>query len=173
MHVQTTEGIEATEWNCGALGTKVGGAEIILFVEDETFVRDVTSEVLRSAGYAVLIARNAAEALSLYKEHRGRVDLLLTDVILPGENGRTLAHKLRLQNPALNVLFVTGYAEQMQVHETESADYLAKPFSTGILLRKVRELLDHRPAWTGKEIGKRIGERTGKQTVLKRAVGNA
>jgi len=108
----------------------------ILFVEDEAFVRLVTCEVLRSAGYSVFTAKNAAEALEIYQRRRGALELLLTDVVLPDENGLELAGRLRRDNPELKVLFVTGYAEQM------GADRLAKPFSTEVLLRRLRGLLD-------------------------------
>lgn len=131
----------------GRLGSEVGaacmkGTETILFVEDETFVREVTSEVLRSAGYVVLAAQNAKEAMRSYDEQCGDVALLLTDVIMPGESGRVLAGKLGRKNPRLKVLFVTGYAEQMGLRETENDECLAKPFSTATLLRRVRRLLN-------------------------------
>lgn len=132
-----------------------GGGETILFVEDEAFVRNVTGEVLCSAGYTVLTARTAAEGLVKYDELRGRVDLLLTDVILPGETGRTLARKLQLQNPALSVLFITGYPEQMSAHGPERAEFLAKPFSSGLLLRRVREQLDCRQSWSTEQVSLR------------------
>src|SRR5260370_4640780 len=87
-----------------------GGAKILLFLEDEAFVRNVTAEVLRSLGYGVLTARNAEEALVAYREYPVAVDLLLSDVILPGETGLTLVAKLRREDSELKVLFVTGYA---------------------------------------------------------------
>ena len=146
---------ETSEWNHGVLVPVLSSAETILFVEDEAFVRNVTGEVLRSAGYTVLTARTAAEGLVKYDELRGRVDLLLTDVILPGETGRTLARKLRLQNPALSVLFITGYAEQMSARGPKHAEFLAKPFSTGLLLQKVRELLDCRKSLPTEQVSVR------------------
>ena len=126
----------------GAAGLK--GTETILFVEDETFVREVTCEVSRSAGYAVFTAKNAKDATRFYDEQCGNVALLLTDVIMPGESGRALAGKLRRKNPRLKVLFVTGYAEQMGLRETAQEECLAKPFFTATLLRKVRQQLDRR-----------------------------
>lgn len=120
----------------------LGHTETILFVEDEAFVREVTCEVLQSAGYGVLTAKNAAEAALLYDQRRGEIQLLLTDVVLPGETGRSLALKLKRQNPKLKILFVTGYAEQMALQETNSEECLAKPFSTEVLLRRVRLVLD-------------------------------
>jgi two-component system, cell cycle sensor histidine kinase and response regulator CckA len=136
--------IQEKEWSRGVVEAAMGGAETILFVEDEAFVRNVTDEILRTAGYSVLTTSSAAEALTVFGKQLGEVDLLLTDVILPGESGRALAKKLRRQNPLLLVVFVTGYAEQMEVTETEQAEFLAKPFSTEILLRTIRDLLDRR-----------------------------
>jgi len=132
----------------------------ILFVEDERFVREVTGEVLRSAGYRVLTAKNAAEAVCVYNARRSDVDLLLTDVVLPGETGRALAGRLRRENPGLKVLLVTGYAEEMALLEAKQEECLAKPFSTEVLLRRVRQLLD------------RSGLVAGTEDLLKPACGN-
>jgi two-component system cell cycle sensor histidine kinase/response regulator CckA len=117
-------------------------AETILFVEDETFVREVTSEVLRAAGYEVLTAQNASEATRLYEQCPGGIDLLLTDLVLPGETGRQLAARLAQGNPRLKILFVTGYAEHMRM--SPGQECLPKPFSTSALLAKVRQVLDLR-----------------------------
>lgn len=119
-----------------------GSAETILFVEDDALVRDVTREVLQSAGYRVLTAKNASEAVCLYQQNRGRVELLLSDVVLPGETGRALACKLRREDPFLKILLVTGYAEQLALQQTRPEEFLAKPFSRETLLRRVRQLLD-------------------------------
>jgi two-component system, cell cycle sensor histidine kinase and response regulator CckA len=139
MDAQTTETRENASDRVRGAEEMLAGAETILLVEDEAFVREVTGEVLRSAGYEVLTARNAAEAAGVYAGRRGGVELLLSDVVLPGENGRVLSRRLRRENPELKVLLVTGYVEQMGLREEE---YLAKPFSTDVLLRKVREVLD-------------------------------
>ncbi len=132
----------ANQWCPGADEKTLRGAETILFVEDEAFVRDVTCEVLRSAGYRVLAERNATEGIRTYDAHRGEVELLLTDVVLPGETGLALAGRLRREDPELKVLLVTGYAEQMGRREAKNEECLAKPFSTEALLRSVRRLLD-------------------------------
>ena len=118
-----------------------GSVETILYVEDEAFVREVTAEVLLDAGYHVLVAKTAKEAACLYEAQRGEVDLLLTDVVLPGETGHTLASRLRHAHPTLKVLFVTGYAEQMTLRESEFESCLAKPFPTQTLLGRIRGLL--------------------------------
>jgi len=114
----------------------------ILFVEDENFVREVTAEVLRSAGYAVLAAKDAIDAVRRYGHWMEKIDLLLTDVILPGETGCALASRLRGENSNLKVLFVTGYPEQMGRPDSAFEALLAKPFSTGALLKSVRSLLE-------------------------------
>jgi two-component system, cell cycle sensor histidine kinase and response regulator CckA len=115
-----------------------------LLVEDEVFVRDVASEVLRSAGYCVLTAKNAVEAEQAYVRRCGEVDLLLTDVILPGENGRSFAQRLRLGDPKVKILLVTGYTEQMRMLESGGQECLAKPFSTLELLEKVKDMIPER-----------------------------
>ena len=152
---------QATGWNCGLDVELSGRTKTILFVEDETFVRNVTGEVLRSAGYKVLIARSADEALAAYREYRGAVDFLLTDVVLPGETGILLASELTREDPELQVLFISGYAEQLGMCNSEHAECLAKPFSSIILLDKIKQLLDRRQAWAGE------------QSRVRRACGNA
>lgn len=82
--------------------------ETILLVEDEQFLREVTCEILESAGYRVLKTGNAAEAASAFKEFQPIVRLLLTDVVLPGQNGRDLANELRIICPKLSIIFISG-----------------------------------------------------------------
>jgi len=113
----------------------------ILLVEDEVFVREVACEVLRSAGYRVVTARSANEADRIYDEEGLEIDLLLTDMILPGETGRELAERLRRKNPELKVLLATGYGEQMSRLTKSREPYLAKPFSSEDLLQKVGQTL--------------------------------
>ena len=125
-------------------GTEAGAAQTVLLVEDEAFVRGVASEILRSAGYRVLVARDAVEAARTYEAQCEAVDLLLTDVVLPGESGRSLAARLRGNHPRLKVLLMTGYADQMERREGETQECLAKPCSAEGLLRKVRQALDGR-----------------------------
>ncbi|MGA9977625.1 MAG: response regulator [Candidatus Sulfotelmatobacter sp.] len=117
------------------------GTETILLVEDEEFVRKVTYEVLRSAGYGVVTAENAEEAL-LQRSRLTQVDLLLTDIILPGRSGRALAGDLRSGEPNLSVLFITGYPLQLAEMEAATEACLPKPFSAAALLRKVRQMLN-------------------------------
>jgi CheY-like chemotaxis protein len=129
--------------NLGLAAELFRGTETILLVEDEAFVRKVTHEVLQSAGYGVVTAKNAVEAIE-QRERSPEVDLLLTDVVLPGKNGRALASDLRSRQPNLPVLYVTGYPMQLaEIEATEPAEAcLPKPFSAAALLRKVRQMLN-------------------------------
>src|ERR1041384_8065521 len=81
----------------------------ILLVEDENFVREVTAEILIAAGYNVLKARSAVEAVREFKQHKGEVALLLVDVVLPGKNGRDMAKELMKEEPKLKTVFISGY----------------------------------------------------------------
>ncbi len=122
-----------------------GGSESILVVEDETSLRELTTEFLVHGGYAVRAARNGEEALELLAHNPGRIHLLLTDVVLPGMSGRTLAEKMLPQCPGLRVLYVSGYTANAIVHHgvlDPGLWFLQKPFSRDALLRKVREILD-------------------------------
>jgi CheY-like chemotaxis protein len=135
---------------CEDVGPLIHVATILL-VEDETFVREVTSEVLQSAGYRVRSARNADEAMRIYDESGAEFDLLLADVILPGKTGFELAAKIRQENPEVRVLFVTGYAEQMATAGEQDGEHcLAKPFSSAALLQRVKCLLDRPRVHTGR-----------------------
>jgi DNA-binding response OmpR family regulator len=121
------------------------GRGTILLVEDETFLREVTCEILESAGYRVLKTRNAAEALSAFSEYKTIVRLLLTDVVLPGQNGRDLANELRSVCPELKIIFISGYPENVVTRHGIQEDgmfYLPKPFSLQSLTRKVKQVLE-------------------------------
>jgi len=121
------------------------GHGTILLVEDEAFLREVTCEILESAGYRVLKTRDAAEATTAFRRYKAIVKLLLTDVVLPGQNGRDLANDLRSVCPKLRIIFISGYPENVVTcHgiEEEGMFYLPKPFSLQSLTRKVGEVLE-------------------------------
>ena len=121
------------------------GHGTILLVEDENFLREVTCEILESSGYRVLKARNATEAAKVFHQYKTVVNLLLTDVVLPGKNGRDLANELRLISPGLKTIFISGYPENAVTQHGLSEDgmfYLPKPFSLQSLTRKVRQVLE-------------------------------
>jgi two-component system, cell cycle sensor histidine kinase and response regulator CckA len=126
-----------------------GGSENILFVEDERFVREVACEVLRVAGYQVWSARCGADAVRTFTELCGQVDLLLTDVVLPGKTGLALANELRQHRPDLAILVISGYLQHLASDDfRRNGHCLAKPFSAGSLLRKVRDVLDRKAEGT-------------------------
>lgn len=123
------------------------GTETILVVEDEESVRRLLKELLTSYGYAVVTAANGEEALHCSDQHKRRIQILLTDVVLPGMSGRQLAEKLRGRNADLKVLYMSGYAEDGPLrHGIERATeaFIAKPYELDTLLRKIREVLDQR-----------------------------
>lgn len=121
------------------------GRGTILLVEDETFLREVTCEILESAGYRVLKTRNAAEAATAFRQYKAIVKLLLTDVVLPGQNGRDLANDLRSVCPKLRIIFISGYPENVVTRQGIQEDgmfYLPKPFSLQSLTQKVWQVLE-------------------------------
>jgi PAS domain S-box-containing protein len=123
------------------------GSETLLLAEDEDGVRALASRVLRASGYTVLEASNGAEAMRVCQEHPGKIDLLVTDVVMPGFGGRELADRLTGERPDTPVLFLSGYMEDAVVrHGVQAAEvaFLQKPFKAGALVRKVRDLLDQR-----------------------------
>ena len=122
-----------------------GGCETILVVEDEVAVRAVARMALRRLGYTVLEADNAQAALRLWSELGGRVDLLFTDIVMPGGmTGHELAARLQLLKPELKILFCSGYtreAEAFDPGEGRSASFLPKPYKAGELALAVRRVL--------------------------------
>jgi signal transduction histidine kinase/ActR/RegA family two-component response regulator len=121
-----------------------GGSETILLVEDEPAIRELAKEMLTRQGYAVLDALSGDDAIELARRHEGPIHLLLTDVVMPGVSGGTLAGRLQAERPHLAVLYTTGYADDAVVrHGVEGrAAFLTKPFTTEELARKVRSTLD-------------------------------
>ncbi|MBI5509510.1 MAG: GAF domain-containing protein [Deltaproteobacteria bacterium] len=123
------------------------GSETVLVVEDEDAVRRLAERILRSAGYKVLAAASGGDALLLWEKHRGEIDLLLTDVVMPQMSGRELAERLGKPCPTLKVLYMSGYTDNAIVHHgvlDPGTRFIGKPFSTTELTRKVREALDER-----------------------------
>jgi two-component system, cell cycle sensor histidine kinase and response regulator CckA len=118
-------------------------AETLLVVEDEPSVRGLVASTLRNDGYQLLLAASAEEALVAADGHVGRLDLLLTDAIMPGKSGIELASALALRRPGLHVIIMSGYTAETLTGLDERVELLQKPFTPRELRRRVREALDH------------------------------
>ncbi len=137
---------EAAEANSPAQEEKRvnGGGETILLVEDEESVRQLVGETLTARGYRVLEAEQGEAALRIVAERKDPIEMLITDIVMPGIGGRELAQKLCADDPAMKVLFLSGYTEDTIVHQgglDPGTAFLQKPFTLQMLVRKVQETL--------------------------------
>ncbi len=124
--------------------SSAAGVETILVVEDEEAILHLAEEILRGRGYTVVVARSTEEALEAVRKHQGPLHLLLTDVVLAGGNGRTLAKLLAELRPGVKVLYMSGYTDDTVIQHGVSSDevaFLQKPFTAERLARRVREVL--------------------------------
>ena len=122
-----------------------GQGETVLLVEDDVSILNLAGKILEGLGYAVLPAETSDAAIRLAKQHAGEIHLLITDVIMPGINGRDLAQQLLSSRPALKFLFMSGYTADIIAHRgvlDDGVQFLQKPFSTKDMATKVREVLD-------------------------------
>ena len=121
-----------------------GSGETVLVVDDEPVVRAMMLRALREAGYQVLDAQDGASALARARDHAGRIDVLVTDLAMPGMRGRELARTMAQQLPGLRVLFVSGFAgdevERLGLLEA-GRPFLSKPFAPELLVDRIRQLL--------------------------------
>ena len=128
-----------------ATPTQTRGTETVLLVEDEELVRLMLVEVLKAAEYNVLDARHGADALTLAEHHKGPIDLLVTDMTMPGFSGSELAKRLAGPRPKMRVLFISGYSdvEAAQLGKVnQPVQFLQKPFHPDAFLTKTRQILD-------------------------------
>jgi two-component system, cell cycle sensor histidine kinase and response regulator CckA len=128
-----------------AATTLPSGHETVLLVEDEEVVRNLARQILGRQGYKVLVAANGLEACALSEGQEAEIDLLLTDVVMPQMDGKQLYERLRRSHPTLKVLFMSGYTEETIVHRgllDQGTNFLQKPFTLDILVRRVRQVLD-------------------------------
>jgi PAS domain S-box-containing protein len=134
----------------GTAGTSLsqnGGSETVLLVEDEESVRQLVRETLESKGYKVLEADNGEAALRIVSNYSDKIDMLITDVVMPGMSGRELSARLCASRPQTKVLYLSGYTEDAIGHEgvvDPDTAFLQKPFTLQMLSRKVREVLGER-----------------------------
>jgi CheY-like chemotaxis protein len=129
----------------GALPGRSVGQEVVLVVEDEEQVRRLVVLALERCGYTVLQAASPQAALDLARDDRRPIDLLLTDVIMPGMDGAELQRRLLRLRPGIRTLFMSGYAANIIGEHgilEDGLNFIQKPFSVADLTRKVRELLD-------------------------------
>jgi CheY-like chemotaxis protein len=121
-----------------------GGSETVLLVEDAGSLRELIREILTGQGYRVLEAEAAEPALAIASEHPGPIELLLTDVVMPGMSGAELAHRLRALRPETRVLFMSGYTDDVMLRRgvlAEEEALIQKPFDSAALLGRIRETL--------------------------------
>lgn len=128
----------------------------ILLVEDETFVRQAMAAALTSSGYTVLIAADGAQALEACRNASQPLDLLLSDMVMPGMNGDDLAKRFQAMHPPGRVLLMSGYAEELTQPTcfSSQSSCLRKPFSVCTLIKVVRELLEADALVLGTSAGK-------------------
>jgi len=121
-----------------------GGSETVLLVEDEESVRQLVRETLQSNGYRVVEAENGEAGLAAAAKHVGKIDMVITDVVMPGMGGRELVKRIAVTRPETKVLYLSGYTEDAIVNEGTiegGTAFLQKPFTLQNLSRKVREVL--------------------------------
>ena len=123
-----------------------GGTETILLVDDEVFIRDMGRQILTEFGYTVIVATDGESALQLYEQERGRIDLVILDLIMPGIGGRKCLEKLLKINPKAKIIVVSGFSDLEPMKETVEAGakgFIGKPYEMMGFLKVVREVLDN------------------------------
>ena len=145
IHFPRELSVKATSPRLRAFRTPDAGTETILVVEDEEAIQEVVTKSLEAAGYRVLPAAAASEALQIAARYAGPIHLLLTDVVMPRMGGKALAEELARMRPTVKILYMSGYADNAFVHNgviDEGTHFIGKPFCATDLAHKVREVLD-------------------------------
>jgi CheY-like chemotaxis protein len=146
LYLPRHEGDETATSADENMDSERGGGETILIVEDDDGVRQYASEILRDLNYQIIEAKDSATALRLLDADK-KFDLLLTDVVLPGKNGRELASEVERRRPGTKVIFMTGYSRNAIVHHGRldpGTELIPKPLTERVLARKIRQVLDSR-----------------------------
>lgn len=144
LYLPRREGNELVISGDDDLNSERGGGETILIVEDDDGVRQYASEILRDLNYQIIEAKDSATALRLLDADK-KFDLLLTDVVLPGKNGRELANEVERRRPGTKIIFMTGYSRNAIVHHGRldpGIELIPKPLTERVLARKIRQVLD-------------------------------
>ncbi|MBN2724196.1 MAG: PAS domain S-box protein [Deltaproteobacteria bacterium] len=144
IYLPQVDGLALPAGNAGVQLEMPMGKETVLLVEDEEIVRNFAIRVLKRLGYNVLPAPDGESALIIAKEYVDRIDLLMTDVVMPGMNGRQLADRLVKIHPNVKILFASGYTENIIVHHgvvDEDLNFIGKPYSPQTLAKKLRVVL--------------------------------
>ncbi|MBI5571252.1 MAG: PAS domain S-box protein [Desulfomonile tiedjei] len=147
VYLPRTEAVSETISTKPLHGLQPRGTETILVVEDEAIVRDLACEALEMLGYSCLAAATPLDAITLTDAYEAPIHLLLTDVVLPQMDGRSLFNKLSPTRPDMKVLYVSGHTEDFVVHHgilERGVHFMQKPFNVDALARKLREILDER-----------------------------
>ncbi len=129
----------------GVRETARGSGETVLLVEDDASILQLTKIMLKNLGYNVLAAKTPAEAFQLAEMHSGTISLLITDVVMPGMNGRELVERLRFHYPELKCLFMSGYTADVIAHRgilEQRVNFISKPFCKMDLAVKVKEAME-------------------------------
>jgi len=148
VHLPRTDAAEQWTPSGGVDAGPGRGHETVLLAEDEKAVRELMAATLQAHGYTVLVAKDGEEAVAAAERHQGPIDLLLTDMIMPGMNGLAAAAKIAVMRPALRVLVVSGYMPDGEPHAGlagQSVAHVAKPVTPIELARRVRAVLDETP----------------------------
>jgi len=125
------------------------GSETILIAEDEEIVMRFLQGILQRAGYRVITASDGEEALERFREHRGKISLVVSDVIMPKKNGREICEEIHRMEPSTRFIFISGYTADIILQKgvfDSGVDFISKPFSKADILRKAREVLDRKDA---------------------------
>ena len=146
VYLPAAEGAEPTPHRPATSITDLSGHETILVVEDEEHIRNLVNAVLTQLGYTVLLAAGPEQALHLAETSPGPIDMLVTDMVMPGMNGQRVAGELAQRRPDLKkVIFMSGYAEETILPQEDlpfQFDFIQKPFTGNVLAQAVRKVLD-------------------------------